>query len=463
MNPLFNSSVYANRRAELANQIGSGIIVLLGNNEAPMNYRSNCYRYRQDSTFLYFFGLSVPDLAAVIDVDENRTLIFGDDFTIDDIIWVGNQPAIRTLAEQVGVTETMPKKNLHDFLARNKHRDIHFTLPYRHDNKIELSQLLDMPISNLAEKVSVKLTKAIVALRSIKEDRELEEMEKACKIAYDMHTSVMHACKTGVSEQHLVGLAEGISLQNGNGPSFQIILTQHGEIFHNLDHNVDLQKGRLLLMDAGAESLMNYCSDSTRTMPVGGQFTQKQKEIYEIVLKGNMTGIDMVKAGIPYRDVHFAVAEVVADGLKTLGLMKGDVKEAVRLGAHALFFPHGLGHMVGLDVHDMENLGEDFVGYDDIYKRSEIFGTANLRMARTLKPNMVITVEPGIYFIPALIQMWKKENHLTQFINYEKVLDYLDFGGIRIEDCVCVTENGHKILGPHLPKSVDELSEIVGK
>ncbi|MDD4395377.1 MAG: aminopeptidase P family protein [Bacteroidales bacterium] len=461
MNPLFNSSVYAQRREKLAKQVNSGIILFLGNNEAPMNYNSNCYRYRQDSSFLYFFGLATAGLSAIIDIDENKTIIFGDDFTIDDIIWVGNQPAIRTLAEQVAVKETMSTDKLADYLSKNSHRKIHYTLPYRHDNQIVLSRLLNIPVQELGKNISVELTKTIVALRSIKEDCEIAEMEKACNIAHEMHSTVIKSCKLGVSEQYLMGLAEGISLQKGNGPSFQIILTQHGEIFHNLDHNVDLQKGRLLLMDAGAENPMNYCSDTTRTMPVGGKFTSKQQDIYEIVLKGNMCGIDMVKAGIPYRDVHFAVAEIVAQGLKDLGLMKGDVKEAVQLGAHALFFPHGLGHMVGLDVHDMENLGEDFVGYNDTFQRSNIFGTRNLRMARTLEPNMVITVEPGIYFIPQLIEMWKNENHLTDFINYDKVAQYLDFGGIRIEDCVCVKENGHKILGPHLPKAVDELTALM--
>lgn len=463
MNPIFNSSVYCQRRENLAKQVQSGIILFLGNNDAPMNYKSNCYRYRQDSNFLYFFGLAAAGLSAIIDIDENRTIIFGDDFTIDDIIWVGDQPAIATLAAQVGVSETKPTNELANYLNHNKHRKIHFIKPYRHDNQIQLSQLLHWPISELSNQFSIELTKAIVNLRAIKEQRELDEMEKACQLGYKMHTSVMQACKPGISEQFLMGLAEGISLQEGNGPSFQIILTQHGEIFHNLDHNVDLQKGRLLLMDAGAENSMHYCSDSTRTMPVGGQFTSRQQEIYEIVLKGNMTGIDMVRAGIAYRDVHFAVAEIVAQGLKDLGLMKGDIKEAVRLGAHALFFPHGLGHMIGLDVHDMENLGEDFVGYNDTYHRSDIFGTCNLRMARTLEPNMVITVEPGIYFIPKLIEMWKAEKHLIDFINYEKVMEYLDFGGIRIEDCVCVTETGHKVLGPHLPKGVTELQEMLGK
>lgn len=461
MNPLFEKSVYVARREELARKMGSGILLFLGNNDAPMNYPANTYNFRQDSNFIYYFGLSAPSLAAIIDIDENRTILFGDDFTIDDIIWVGDQPSISTLAAQVGISESMPMARLEEYLSGS--RRVHFTKQYRFDNQITMANLLKKSVNEINEFASIELHKAIIAMRSIKEEREIAEMEAAADMAYEMHTSVMRNCRLGATEHRLVGVAEGVANGEGNGLSFPIILTQHGEIFHNTDHNVALQEGKLLLVDAGVEGLMNYCSDKTRTYPVTGRFTQKQKEIYEIVLKANMEGIELVKAGTPYRDIHFAAAEVVMQGLKDLGLMKGDVKEGVKLGAHALFFPHGLGHQLGLDVHDMEGLGEDYVGYNDEFKRSDIFGTRNLRMARHLEAGMVMTVEPGIYFIPKLIEKWRSENHLTDFINYDKLDSYLDFGGIRIEDDVLVTPTGHRVLGKAIPKSVAELEAIVGK
>lgn len=462
MNPLFEKSVYVARREALARKMGSGILLFLGNNDSPMNYPANTYDFRQDSNFIYYFGLAVPSLAAIIDVDENRTILFGDDFTIDDIIWVGDQPSISDLASRVGITESMPMAKLQDYLVRNAARKIHFAKPYRHDLQITLANLLGKNVNDVKSLASIELHKAIISMRSVKEDREIEEMEKAANMAYEMHTAVMRHCKLGATEHQLVGVATGVAHGEGNGFSFPIILTQHGEIFHNTDHNVALQAGKLLLVDAGVEGLMNYCSDKTRTYPVTGKFTRKQQDIYEIVLKANMEGISLVKPGTPYRDIHFAAAEIVMQGLKDLGLMKGDVKEGVRLGAHALFFPHGLGHQLGLDVHDMEGLGEDYVGYNEEFRRSEIFGTANLRMARHLEPGMVMTVEPGIYFIPKLIEMWKKEGHLAQFINYDKLDEYLDFGGIRIEDDVLVTADGRRVLGQPIPKSVSELEATVG-
>lgn len=462
MNPLFDRNVYEARRERLVDSVKSGVILFLGNNESPMNYPSNCYKFRQDSNFIYYFGLTLPNMAAMIDVDNQRTILFGDDYEIDDIIWVGEQPAVKDLAARVGVNETMPMSKLGDLLNAANGRRIHFTNPYRFDNQILLSKLMHKPIEELKSMVSLELTQAIVAQRSIKEEVEIAEMQTACDLAFAMHTSVMKACRPGISEQSLVGLAEGSALSKGNGTSFPIILTQHGEIFHNTDHNVDLEAGKLLLMDAGVEGAMHYCSDYTRTYPVTGKFTTQQREIYELVYAGNMLGISMVKKGTAYRDVHFAVAAQMAEGMKSLGLMKGDIAEAVRLGAHALFFPHGLGHMIGLDVHDMEGLGEDNVGYDATYKRSDIFGTRNLRMARELQPGMVVTVEPGLYFIPQLIAMWRKENRFAEFINYDKLDAYLQFGGIRVEDCVLVTDDEPVVLGKAIPKTVEELENIVG-
>lgn len=465
MNPLFEKSVYQNRRERLTQLVGHGIAVFLGNHEAPMNYPDNTYNFRQDSDFLYFFGLSAADLAAVIDFDAHQSIIFGNDFTIDDIIWMGDQPTIASLAEKVGVTETRPiaalETMIHD--ARQKCRTVHFTPQYRGDNQIWLSNMTGINVNKIREAASIELIKGIVELRSAKEACEIEEMEKACEVGVKMHTAVMRRCVEGASERELAGLAEGIALSYGNGISFPVILSQHGETLHNHLHNGILQKGNMLLMDAGAEGLMNYCSDYTRTLPVGGRFTTKQQEIYEIVLKANLDAIDAAHPGMYNKELHRLSCEVIAQGLKDLGLMKGDVKDAVELGAHALFMVHGLGHQIGLDVHDMEGLGQIYVGYDDTVRPSNIFGWASLRMARELRPGFVVSIEPGIYFIPHLIDIWKKENKFADFINYDMVEKYRDFGGIRIEDDLLITETGHHVLGPHLPKGVDELAEIIGQ
>lgn len=465
MNPLFDAVVYSNRRENLKKKMSSGIAIFIGNNEAPMNYPSNTYRYRQDSNFIYFFGIWASGLVGIIDFDENREIIFGNDFDMDDIIWMGNQPTIAHLAEKVGVRETLPMAKLEEYIqnAHKANRPVHFTPPYRGDNKIMLSNLTGINCNEIREKASLELINAIVTLRSTKEDIEIAEIEKACNMGVEMHSTVMRNCRPGVTEHFLTGLAEGIALSRGNGTSFSTILSQHGETLHNHVHNGILEEGKILLMDAGVEGLMGYCSDYTRSIPVSGKFTTKQQEIYEIVLKANLEGIKASNPGIYYRDVHAMAAETIVSGLTELGIMKGDPKEAVKLGAHALFFPHGLGHQMGLDVHDMEDFGENNVGYDQTIQRSTIFGWNALRMARELKPGFVVTVEPGIYFIPQLIDLWKKDNMFSQFINYNKVEEYRDFGGIRIEDDVLITNEGHRVLGDHLPKTVAELAEIVGK
>jgi len=463
MNPLFDAAVYQQRRENLKKEMPSGVALFLGNDESSMNYPSNTYRYRQDSNFVYFFGLWTSGLAAIVDFDENKEIIFGNDFEIDDIIWMGAQPSIRSLAESVAIKDVLPKSQLAEYIRKvmQQGRKMHFTLPYRGDNKIALSNIIGFNVNEIRGTASVELIKAIVKLRSTKEDVEIAEIEKACEIGILMHKAVMRRCHAGTSEIELAGLVEGIALSQGNGVSFPVILSQHGETLHNHNHSEVLQKGKMLLVDAGVEGLMGYSSDYTRTLPVGGVFTQKQKEIYEIVLKANLGAIEATKPETYYKEVHRLAAEIIASGLKELGLMQGDVKEAVAQGAHALFFPHGLGHQLGLDVHDMEDLGENYVGYDDTIQRSSIFGWAYLRMARELKPRFVITVEPGIYFIPALIDIWKKEKKFSQFINYEKVEKYRDFGGIRIEDDVVITEIGHRVLGQHLPKTVQELEEMI--
>lgn len=465
MNPMFEAAVYANRRANLKKEISSGVAVFLGNDEASMNYPANTYRYRQDSNFIYFFGIWAAGLAAVIDFDKGESIIFGNDFEIDDIIWMGDQPTISSLAAKAGVTETRPIAQLADYISATlkEGRKLHFTPPYRGDNKIWLSNLTKIDVNEIRGAASEELIKGIVKLRSTKEAIEIEEIEKACQMGVEMHETVMRGCKPGVTELELAGRAEGVAMSRGNGVSFPVILSQHGETLHNHVHNAVLTEGKLLLMDAGVEGLMGYSSDYTRTIPVSGKFTPKQKAIYEIVLKANLDAIAAAKPGIYNKELHRIAAEVIATGLKALGLMKGDVKEAVEQGAHALFFPHGLGHQMGLDVHDMEDFGENHVGYDETIERSKIFGWSALRMARELKPGFIVTVEPGIYFIPKLIEIWKTENKFPEFINYTKVEEYLDFGGIRIEDDVLITETGHRVLGRHLAKTVEEIEAIVGK
>jgi Xaa-Pro aminopeptidase len=382
--------------------------------------------------------------------------LFGDDFTIDDIIWMGDQPKLSDLAAKVAVNEVRPLSELAAFL---KNKQVHFTPPYRAENKIELARLLGKNLDELTP--SVELIKKIVTLREIKSPEEIVQMEDANAIGVKMHRTVMQHCKPGVSERELFGIAEGIALGMGNGTSFPTILSQNGQTLHNHDHSLILEKGRMLLMDAGAENVMNYCSDHTRTLPVSGTFSTLQKEIYETVYQANMAAIANCKPGIQNLENQKIAVTILTQGLQNIGLMKGNIEESVELGAHALFMPHGLGHQVGLDVHDMEDLGENFVGYDETIQRSKIFGWGSLRMAKTLRPGHVISVEPGIYFIPHLIDIWKNERKFEAFINYDKVENYRDFGGVRIEDCVLITPDGHHVLGKHLPKSVSEIENIL--
>lgn len=460
---MFQKEIYLKRREALASKIENGIIILFGNTESPMNYPSNTYHFRQDSNFLYFAGLNLPNMALIIDVDDKKCTLFGDDFEIDDIIWMGPQPKMSDLAELAGNERVSAYENFDKVveIAKMNGRKVHFLPPYRAENKIKLSNMLNIPVSDLKAKASIELIKAVVSLREIKDDLEIAEMEKACLTGYQMQTTAMKMCKAGLYECEIAGAIEGIALAGGGGVSFPVILSQNGETLHNHDHSKMLENGRLLLIDCGAENEMNYCSDYTRTIPVSGKFSEKQKAIYQIVYDSNMQAIEAIKPGVKYREVHFLSARVVAQGLKDLGIMKGDVNEAVEKGAHALFFPHGLGHQIGLDVHDMEDIGENYVGYDETTQRSSLFGTAYLRMGKELKPGHVITVEPGIYFIPTLIDIWKNEKKFTEFINYDVLEEYKTFGGIRLEDDVLVTENGHKVLGKAVPKSIAEIEDFM--
>jgi len=461
---MFDKDVYIKRRDLLRQTVGSGVILLTGNDEAPMNYSANPYPYRQDSTFLYFFGLDKPGFMGVIDADEGKDYIFGEDFTIDDIIWMGPQPKVKELAEMVGVQFTGTLGELQDKMNRavGGGQKIHFLPPYRADNLLKVSRLTGISHTRVREYASRELVKAVVAQRAVKSAEEIKEIELALDISYLMVDAVLKNLKPGLYERELVGKMEGVVGDFGSYRSFPIILSIHGETLHNHYHGNKIKAGDLLVADSGAESPRYYASDITRTFPVSGKFSDKQKEIYNIVLNSQLTAIRESRPGVKYRDVHLKTAQVIAEGLTTAGLMKGDPRAAVEAGAHALFFPHGLGHMMGLDVHDMEDLGENHVGYDENIQRSTQFGLAYLRMARELKPGHVVTVEPGIYFIPALIEQWKNEGTHSDFINYAKVEEYIGFGGIRIEDDILVTDGGCRVLGKPIPKTVEEIEAAIG-
>lgn len=457
---MFTKDIYVGRRARLMEKVGKGVILLLGNSEASCNYPSNTYKFRQDSSFLYFFGLNEPDMAALLDVESGEQVLFGNDVDIDDIIWMGPQESVKEKAATVGIERSEPMAELKGYVekAAKAGRKVHFLPPYRNHNKILLNSLLDIPIANLKAEASVELIKAVVDLRIIKDKYELEEIEKACNIGYAMHLTAMKMAKLGMVEQQLYGIMEGIAYSQGAMTSFPTILSQNGETLHNHKHHQILTDGRMVVIDSGAETNMNYCSDFTRTFPSSGKFTQQQKEIYQIVSAANNLAIDLARPGVTYKEVHLAACRLIAQGLNNLGLMKGDVDEAVASGAHALFMPHGLGHNMGLDVHDMEDLGENYVGYDDTIQRSTQFGLASLRMGRMLQPGHVLTVEPGIYFIPALIDKWKAEGINKDFVNFEALDAYRTFGGIRLEDDIVITGNGCRLLGAkRLPITVEDV------
>ncbi len=412
---MFKKEVYINRRKRLTELVKDGVILILGNNESPMNYPDNGYHFRQDSDFLYFFGLDHPGMAGVIDVNAGEDIIFANDVDMDDIIWMGPQPSVQSMGDEVGVKKTFPFGDLAKYLvkAADSGRKIHILPQYRSDNMIYLHQVLGIPFDKMKEAASMELIKAVVELRSVKEDCEIVEIDKACDIGYIMHTEAMKMAMPGVVERKIAGYMEGISLSYGGVPSFPIILSVNGQTLHNHYHGNVMEKGRLMLADAGCETTMHYASDNTRTSPVGGKFTQKQREVYEVVMNANNHAMSLAKPGIAYKEVHLEAAKVLATGLTELGIMKGNPEEAVKAGAHALFQPHGLGHMMGLDVHDMEGFGEDNVGYDNEIQRSTQFGLSGLRLGRRLQKGFVITVEPGCYFIPELISQWKSQNKHT--------------------------------------------------
>ena len=460
---MFSKETYVRRRAELKQLVGEGIIVLFGNNESPCNYPANGYApFRQDSSFLYYFGQHRDGLVGVIDIDNDEEWLIGDDIDIEDIVWMGFVPSVADLAAEVGITRTAPMSHLRQVCCCNTatNRTIHFLPPYRHDTKIQIMDLLGIHPSKQKEAASLPLIKAVVKMRATKSAEEIAYIEAACDVGYVMHTTAQMLIKPGVTERFVAGQVDGIARSLAQGNSFGTIFSQHGEIMHGAPSDAELEDGRLVLCDAGCE-LNDYCSDHTRTMPVNGKFTQRQMEIYSIVEECHDYVLQVAKPGVKYQDVHFAVCRLMTDRLKELGLMKGDTDEAVAAGAHAMFLPHGLGHMMGMDVHDMEGLGQIYVGFDDETRPNlEQFGTNCLRMGRRLEPGFVVTDEPGIYFIPHLIDLWRKEGHCAEFLNFDKLETYKDFGGIRIEDDLLITTDGCRFLGqkriPYHPQELEE-------
>lgn len=460
---MFDKKTYVSRRAKLKELVKNGIIILFGNNESPCNYPSNgYYPFRQDSSFLYYFGLNRDGLVGVIDIDNHTETLVGNDIDIEDIVWYGSVDSVRDMADSVGVAETAPMKSLKTICndAMRQKRRIHFLPPYRYDIKLQIFDLLGIHPGQQKESASMELINAVVKMRSTKEQQEIEELERAATIGYKMHTTAMRLTKPGLTEKYIGGQVDGVAHSYGAMVSFPTIFSQHGEIMHGNPSMAVLESGRLALCDAGAETINNYCSDNTRTYPVNGKFTQRQLEIYSIVEACHDYVLDVAKPGVKYMDVHFAVCRLMTERLKELGLMKGDTDEAVAAGAHAMFLPHGLGHMMGMDVHDMENLDQINVGFDEETRpRLDQFGTNCLRMGRRLEEGFVVTDEPGIYFIPALIDDWKASGHCAEFLNFDKIETYKDFGGIRLEDDVLITKDGCRFIGkeriPYHPKDVE--------
>lgn len=470
---MFSKEVYARRRQTLVAKMADsaaegkrGIALFIGNTEAPAQYKDNCYKFRQDSTWLYFFGIDQPLYAAIIDLDNGNETIFANDVEIGDIIWMGPQPSVASVAASVGVEKSAPYTDLNAAVAKviAEGRPVHFVKPSRYYNTLKIASLLGCGTDEVAGRFSLALTKAIISMRLVKEDCEIEAIDDACNLGYEMHTVARNSIVPGIIEQEIVGKMDGVTLSKGWGVSFPTILTQHGETLHNHLHDKIIEPGKLMVIDAGAESNVHYASDFTRTYPTSGKFTAKQREIYQIVCDCNEFAFSMTRPGISYREVHLKTMHLMLEELRALDIVRGDVQDMVEAGIAGLFMPHGLGHNMGLDVHDMEDYGENYVGYDDDQSRSPQLGLGSLRMARKLVPGNVITDEPGIYFIPALIEKWKSEKTDQGFVNYSKLESYYDFGGIRLEDDVLVTADGARRLGKErLPISPDDVEAAMAK
>lgn len=458
---MFQQKTYTERRKTLKEKVGKGLILLFGNEESPMNYTDNTYHFRQDSTFLYYFGIQQSGLVAVIDIENDREIIFGDNYTIDDIVFMGPQPTIVEKAESCGVADVQPTIKLAVTFdgAKQMGQLIHFLPLYRPENKIKLQELIGIAPKEVATKFSVDLVKAVVSQREFKTEEEIIELTNAVDISVDMHVAAMRFAKPGMTEAHVTAEVHKIAIAAGGNISFPIIATKNGQTLHNHYHGNTINEGDLFLIDAGFENQMSYAGDLSSTIPVSKKFTTEQKEIYQLTLDAHQASIDALGVGIPFRNAHIAACTTIFDGLKTMGFTKGNANDAFEAGAHALFFPCGTGHMMGLDVHDMEDLGEVWVGYDGKPKSTQ-FGLKSLRLAKPLQPGHVFTIEPGIYFIPELIDLWRSKNKFNEFINWEKVNSYRNFGGIRNEEDFVMTENGALLLGKPKPKTVEEIEAI---
>ena len=462
---LFSKETYMQRRAVLRQCVESGLIVLFGNNDSPMNYPANAYKFRQDSSFLYYFGQHREGLCGVIDADSGEEWLLGDDISLDDIVWFGAVDSVADMAAQSGVGKSAPMAQLAVLVeqALKQGRELHFLPPYRHDLMIQLMDLTGIHPRDQRAKASLKLIKAVVDQRAVKSAGEVAEIERACAIGYEMHTTAMRMCRPGVTEQEIAGTLAGIAQSKGCIASFQTILSMHGEIQHGYPSSRPLEAGRLMLCDCGAETNENYCSDNTRVTPISGRFTPKQRDIYQAVVEAHDSVRAMAAPGVKWWDCHFQAARVITEHLKAIGLMKGNTEDALAAGAHAMFFVHGLGHMMGMDVHDMEGLGQIYVGFDDeVRPNLDQFGTCYLRCGRRMQEGFVMTDEPGIYFIPALIDDWKARKHNAELINFDKVEEYRDFGGIRLEDDLFITADGCRYLGEKMiPYQVEELEAFL--
>ena len=456
---MFSKETYMARRAKLKQTIGSGLLLFLGNDESGMNYADNTYHFRQDSTFLYFFGLPYAGLSAIIDIDNDKEIIFGDELTIDAIVWMGTQPTLKEKSEAAGIKEVRPFKEIETYLknAQQKGQPIHYLPTYRAEHQIKLFQWLGIVPG--AEKPSVPFIMGVVNQRNYKSEEEIAEIEKACIVTADMHLTAMRTVRPGIRESDVAAAVAEVAFANNYQLSFPIIATINGQTLHNHDHSHMIKSGDMLLLDAGAETEMGYAGDMSSTIPANKKFTTRQREVYEIQNAMHLESVKALRPGIPYMDVYDLSARVMVEGMKELGLMKGNAEDAVREGAHALFYPHGLGHMMGLDVHDMENLGEIWVGYNGQPKSTQ-FGRKSQRLAIPLEPGFVHTVEPGIYFIPELIDLWKGEKKFKDFINYDKVEEYRNFGGIRNEEDYLITETGARRLGKKIPLTPEEVEAL---
>ena len=457
---MFSKETYVQRRALLKKNLGSGVYLFIGNDELAMNYADSNFRYRQDSTFLYYFGLAFAGLSAIIDVDEDKVIIFGDELTIDDIVWMGTQPTLKEKSELVGVAHIEPTASLPKYMAKvlDQGRKLHYLPPYRPEHQLKLMDWLGIMPKD--QKASYSFMEAIVKQRNYKTAEELAEIDKACDITAEMHITAMKLLRPGMKEYEVVAAMEAVAAAKGGDLSFATIATINGQTLHNHYHGNRVKEGELFLIDAGAETAMGYAGDMSSTIPVGKTFTTRQREVYEIQNKMYYESIKALKPGIRYEEVYDLSARIMVEGLKDLGLMKGDPAAAVKEGAHAMFYPHGLGHMMGLDVHDMENFGEELVGYGGEAKSPQ-FGRKSLRLARELEPGFVLTVEPGIYFIPELIDLWRSEGKFKDFINYDLLESYKDFGGIRNEDDFVITETGSRKMGSiDVPITCEEVEAL---